>query len=747
MHIAIVLLLLASSAVPSWAQQVARTSAVPAGSGATVWGQVRSEHTGAPLPHATVEVVARGLGPLAAATDTNGVYVLRDVPPGRRLLRVTHIDHAPHEVEVLVAAEKSHPIDFDLEFRPVRLPAMMAEGVRGMLPGLDTVSLARPDLGPAAARVLESSPGVAELGLAEAARDIQGHEPVDPSDVLYVRGGATDLKLVLLDGVPVYAPFHVGGLIQPLDADVLRSATLWVGGAPARYDGGLSYVMDLETRSARRRARHGRFALDMLSGSALLEGPVGGRAGILTSARVVHGKGTQTWDASTFPYAYGDALSRLDVSLSPVHLLTVTGFWNRERVHLDSVYGVRQQAEWGNRAVSLRYHGTIGESAVAGTAALGRFRTVLPLSGIRPLQTEGTASRTRLALDVERAAGGARFFWGGSFDRIDFEYRAFPQEGGREHPLVASTAQGDVAGLYAETAFSLMPRLRIRGGVRTDLFSEAPSLRVTPRLSATLLLTDRAAITLMGGQYRQYIRTPGRSLVFLGTDPGPRLTVAEGSHLVLALAQDLGEGIRLGLEGFFKEFSGLHASPSTTTEASGVDLWVRRTGGSLQGWLGYSLAWVWAVEADTPRPSQAFSGRQLVSAGLTGPVFGQGRFDVRVSYGAGLPYTAVPEPPLATASGAAAAFRPAAAQLSSAPEVPVLPSEPREPHVRIDAEVSRPFPGRVGDFEFEFTPYLKVLNALNRRDAIFYHYNRDAGRTEPLAGLPIMPVFGAEWRF
>lgn len=740
-------LLLAATAAPVWSQGtgLARNGGPgglnrPAG---TVWGQVRSDKTGAPLRYAVVEIVAAGFAPVAAATDSNGVYVLRDVMPGRRLLRATHIDHAPHEVEVLVVADRAHPIDFDLEFRPVRLTAVTAEGARGLPAALDTMALSQPDLGPAAARVLESTPGVAELGLAEAAREVPGHEPVDPSDVLYVRGSAADLKLILLNGVPVYAPFHVGGLIHALDADVLRTATLYIGGAPARYDGGLSYVMDLETRSARRQKVHGRFGLDMLSARGLLEGPVGDRVAVLATGRTVHGRGTGTWHPDPFPYSYGDALARVDVSLGGSHVVTATGFWNDEEVRLDTVAGVRQMAAWGNEAGSLRYRGKAGESELLATVALGQFRTVLPLSGVQPLLTDGTARRGRVAMDVERAVAGGRFFWGGSFDRIHFEYRAYPHGVSRDSSLLSSAAGGDVFGLYGEAAVTVLPRVRVRGGVRADYFSGESGVRFAPRLSTTILLTDRAALTLMGGQYRQYVRTPDRSLVLLGDGTMPALTVAEATHLVLTLSQDLGEGLRLGLEGFYKEFTGLHAAADATTEASGVDLWVRRNGAGLSGWLGYSLAWVWAVDSDRPRPSQVFSGRQLVSAGAVGSLFGEGSFDVRVSYGAGLPFTAIPEP---TMTPAFSVGYQSASQLSAG-EVAVLPTEPQEPYVRIDAQLSRTWNGSVGEFNFEITPYLKVLNALNRRDAIFYHYNRDAGRAEPLAGLPILPILGAEWRF
>jgi hypothetical protein len=754
--LAVVLLFLAPLASPAASQQVAAgvRSGVPtpSTSNATVWGQVRSERTGAPLRFAVVEIMSRVPQPLSAVTDSNGVYVLRDVPAGRRLLRATHIDHAPLEVELLVVPDKQQPLDFDLEFRPVRLTTITAEGARVLPPALDTLALTQTDLGPAAARVLESTPGIAELGLVDAARDVPGYDPVDPADVLYVRGGVADLKLVMLNGAPVYAPFHVGGLIHALDADVLRSATLHVGGAPARYDGGLSYIMDLETRSGRGGDVHGKFALDMLSGRAMIEGPLGDRALLLASGRLVHGMGTRTWVVDPFPYGYGDALSRLDVRLGRGHVLTASGFWNEEQVRLDTIGAARQKALWGNRAGSMRYRGAWHETNVLGTVAVARFRTTLPLGGIRPLLTEGTATRGRVALDFERPFAGGRFFWGGSVDRIDFEYRAFPQGASRDSAIVRSRADGDVGGAYGEAAFSILPRVRVRGGVRADMYSLVDGLRFAPRLSTTVLLTDRASLTLMAGQYRQYVRAPERSVVFLGNVPdttaGPALTVAEATHVVLALAQDFGEGIRLGLEGYYKEFSGLHASAARTTEASGVDLWVRREAGSITGWLGYSLAWVWTVEADRPRPSQAFSGRQLVTAGVMGPIIANGHFDLRVSYGAGLPYTAVPEPPIASPSfSQGAAVSPAFMMQAGSPDVAVLPTEPQDPFVRVDAQLSRSWSGSVGDFKFEVMPYLKVINALNRRDAMFYQYSREAGRAEPLAGLPIMPIIGAEWRF
>jgi hypothetical protein len=156
--------------------------------------------------------------------------------------------------------------------RPFKLDPVTAR-VNPLPTGLrDTVSALVPEIGTATVHVLEATPGMAELGLADAAREAPGQEPIDPSDVLFVRGGAADLKLVLLNGAPVYAPFHIGGLINALDPGLLRSATLYLGGAPARYDGGLSYVMDLETRSGRPNLPHLDVGFDMLAARAVTGG-------------------------------------------------------------------------------------------------------------------------------------------------------------------------------------------------------------------------------------------------------------------------------------------------------------------------------------------------------------------------------------------------------------------------------------------------------------------------------------------
>ena len=729
----------------------------PAQATGLVWGQVRSESSGAPLRFAVVEIPLSGRDDLRTSTDENGIYILRDVPAGRRVLRATHIDHAPLDVQVSVPSGGRVSLDFALRLRPVQLPVVFARAASIPTTRTDSTPSGIAALGPASVHVLEASPGIAELGLGELTRAIPGYEPIDPSDVLYVRGGQADMKLVLLDGAPVYAPFHLGGLIAALNTDWLGTANLYLGGAPARFDGGLSYIMELESRSARTGRVHTEVGADMLSARGRIEGPLVGDAGFLIAGRAVHGLGAEPFFSDAFPYRYGDAIARFDASVGDGEL-SLTGFWNEEGIQLDSTSRADGETVWGNRAVSLRYRGHVLGSNALFTLAASSFRTALPIGGIRPLLTSAESSRSRLAADFERMAGPVRIAYGASVDRMTFDYTAAVRGAEEDSVLLRAEGQGDSGGAYIDASFNVLNGLRLRAGIRGDRFALIDDMRFAPRIALTLALGQRAGITVAGGRYHQYVRAPEDEIIFVGSVvhdaiATPPLSVARASHVAMHLAQDLGDAMVLALEGYYKAYDGLPSAISDRAESSGVELWVRRDGERLTGWLGYSLGWVWSSDADDRYAVDArrFAGRHLISAGIAGPTFGRGAFDVRVSYGSGLPYTAIPEPD--NAAPVFAMMETGGPDAHIHTEVASIPSatldQPERPYLRIDARVEHTWSGELNGAVFDVTPYLKLLNALNRRDAIFYHYDRTPTGTElkPLASLPVLPVLGVEWRF
>ena len=460
-----------------------------------IHGVVRTTNAAvaAPLPYAMVELLGAG-GRRSVLADNVGAYVLRDVPAGLRRVRALHIGHAAGEIEVLVPPDGTVEVDLELARDPVVLPPLTVMARPIALPDIPALTL-RPApvpwaTGEISLRALETGTGMAEAGVTRAAGgEGGGNDPADPKDVLLMRGSTTDLKLVLLDGAPVYTPFHLAGLLPSFDATTMGGAALHVGGAPARYDGGLSYILDLRTRSPRRDRLRGGGALDLMSGQASLEGPLGPRASLLVAGRALHDGAAPLWGGTGSPYGYADGLLRFDTQPAPGHRVGVTGFANQESVFLDLVSTLGligpDAARWGNRALSLVYEGGAGGTQLDATAAGSRYRAELPVppsaleqaaGSTDPTLARGRTNRLRLALDATRPFAGGTIRFGGSVDRTVVSYGAHRLTGPSSTATDASTA-GSVAGGYLDLTAGASASVSVRAGLRGDRFSSDRQLR------------------------------------------------------------------------------------------------------------------------------------------------------------------------------------------------------------------------------------------------------------------------------
>ena len=752
------------------------------GSG-TIEGVVR-EHgraDGPGLAFATLEVSAPG-ELRSAMADSLGAYRIEGLAAGLVRLRVSHLGYASARVDVEVPPGGMISLDVDLERRPIEMELLEVTGD----------PLAPPDVTPGVAPprpeveviALAASPGLGEAGLGEAVAALPGNDPADPSDVLFMRGSTTDLKLVLLDGAPVYTPFHLGGLLSTFDAFALGAAALHTGGAPARYDGGLSYVLDLRTRRPRRDRLSGEAAVDLISGRLALEGPLGDRAAFAVSSRSLHDLGGAAFGGDRTPYGYRDVLGRIDVELGALHRIGATGFYNRESVLL-SLDGNRtsagpspagpEDARWGNQAVALAYRGTFGEIAMDVTGSASGYEAHLPLRPANSDQTGGTSggttspdsvgflagavtSRLRLALDASLPAGSSRIRFGGAIDGVRRQHSAVSFGGAPSAVEVASEARGLVGGAYVDGAKSVAPGFDVRLGLRADGFSTERKLRFAPRVAFLLSLGPDALLTLAAGRYHQYTRATDEDAELAVTDAspaalqGPLLTVATADHLVLSLDQQLSSRVRLGIEGFWKTFAGLGGPGANVLRNSGIDVQVFHEGPRATAWLGYNLAWFWSTPNTLDR-TKNFAGRQLLSAGLTGSFAGRLEGALRVSYGSGLPYTSIPFGTGNATNAAEGPFTfggedPDDLRGDLAQEDPPFSGEPDDGFLRLDLELFTRFNPRIGGRDVQIRPYLRLINALDQRDALFYYFEpwRD-DELRPLAQRRFLPVFGMEWRF
>jgi len=731
--------------------------------GAAVLGTVRGrfDQVARPLAFSVVEAWGPGFRRSVVA-DSLGSYRIEGLPVGAIRLRASFAGHDPVTVDVVVPSHGDVVVDLELNARPVELPALdVTTDVRVADPeARDPAALDE-----AVARVdqaaIEIGSGLVDSGLAEAVRAMGGNDPPQATDVLFMRGSTTDLKLVLLDGAPVYTPFHVAGLLRSFEPAVLGRADLHVGGAPARYDGGLTYILDLRTRRPGRTGFHGTGSLDLLSGSASVDAPLGDHAGLLASGRSLHGLGEAPLGAS--PYGYRDVLASVEVEPGRDQLLRATGFWNREAVVLDLpgttglvAGGLPDEAWWANQAGSLSYLGHVGRTLLEGTLAASGYRATLPL---RPASADSTAppdpvlasartDRVRAVAEAARPTGSGMVRLGVSVETLEADYKA---------ASLADTSSGNstagsstAAGAYLDVTHELGAGLTLRAGARADRFSGERSPRLAPRVSLQWTVGPQAVISIATGRYHQHARVNDsaleRSLSDFVADTGVArdelLPVATADHVVVSLDQTLGADVRLGIAGFWKGYQGLRAEQTQPIRSSGIDLRVQRRGARSTAWLGYGLSWYWSG-TDLSGSASDFTGRHLLTAGLSGSLGSSFGADVQVAYGAGLPYTSVPF--RASLSDAGAALGPSEGVIE---QTPPLPGGLDEDFLRVDVEIHGILHPTWWGRAWEVRPYLRVLNALDRRDALFYAFEPwRSDQVTPLAQRPLVPVLGVSWRF
>lgn len=701
-----------------------------------------------PLHDALVELTTVE-GRYTTRSDSDGRYALVGLPGGAARLRVTRVGHAPLDLTVRLPSTGTLDLDLELTATPMLLPGVRVEA-RGESDASapDDQNVPAPD--PLfELRRLELSPGVVESGVVDAVMGMSGNEPADPSDVLFMRGSTTDLKLVLLDGVPVYAPFHVGGLLKSFEPSMLASADFHVGGAPARYDGGLTHILDLETRTARRDRTRASATVDLLSSAVVLEQPLGDRAGVLVSARSLHDAGTRVLGGGSSPYGYSDVLGTLNADVGTAGSIRLTGFRNQESVVLDYPDGPGD-ARWGNRAITGTWRHQVGSAELQATVGASRYDARLPLQSTStdddPTPSTIVASaenaRARVVLESGWRNRGLPIRAGLSFENQTLAYEADRLD---ESSRLRRGGARSVVGGYVDVSYTVFPGVTVRTGLRGDVF-EGDAPRLAPRASVAVDVGPASLLTIAAGRYHQMTRLALDTGVdpnleqFAEGDLGETLPVATADHLVVSLAQRPNDFVSLGVGGYFKRFTGVEQGGGTL-QNSGIDLQV--VGAASRGavWLGYGLSWFWSDDPGSVT-SADFAGRHLLSLGFTGRLAGPVQIETRLSYGAGLPSTGIP-------------FGSAGALESDAPiDGPggqLLGDADRtgsdffldESFLRLDVEVHTLIEQGFLGHEWRVRPFLRLLNALDRRDALFYSYQPwRSDDVTPLAVRPILPVFG-----
>lgn len=540
---------------------------------ATIVGTVRDGETGAPLAGAIVVVTELDR---AAVTDADGHYVLRQVPAGPHHITVRFIGYAHRSLHALVPGDGQLEINVALRPLPARLQTVEVRApviVRG-LDGADTTAF--PDRASSMAAAW-NHPLLAEP---DALQALAGGEvvvrPESPSGV-HIRGAASDHTAYLLDGIPVFSPYHAAGVFSGWNPDALSGVRLSSAAPSLANPHALSGAVEAVTRAPGDHAR-AQGGVSTTQARLTVDGPLGvAGAGYLVSLRSgFPGILAPRKEASYVRGEIGDWLTKVEAPLfgGRARLLT---YESENEINAASAVqaedgiaqdGRRNVFAWRSRSAGAGWTRTFPRATVRilGWSALGEASSEWTADAARVDMTSIRRDEGLLAA-VERRSHAATTLTGIRLERSRTSYRVESDAAGR--PSWRVSARTPVATAFAQYARAFGKRIELELGVSVG--ATAGNVYPGPRAQLRWDLSEQVSLASSYArthQFAQSLRNPESVVgnvfptdLYAGAG-GPGIPVARSDQGVIAADYQPSAGVRLGVQAYERRFDGLlHVAP------------------------------------------------------------------------------------------------------------------------------------------------------------------------------------------
>ena len=373
------------------------TSVVFSQEAATIGGFVRDDASGEPLAYTNVFVKGSNTG---SAANIDGYYVLANFPAGTKEVVASIIGYGMVKKEVTVQAGQELRLDFRLNRTVLEGETIDVFGEAQKMRQLVEPSRVTLDM-----RTLETAPAFVEPDLFRTVQMLPGVQTLnDFSSALYVRGSTPDQNLIMMDGITIYNPYHLGGIFSTFNTDAIKEADFHAGGFPARYGGRMGAILNVINREGNTEKFQGNANISLVSSKILMEGPtpkimkmkgswmVAGRRTYFDQIINAILRSSGAGKEAKFPYYFYDYQIKVNLDLNPDHRLTYSRFYgddvleinvssNEEEYDVYSDYYENRKSRfkiewpWGNHTNSLTWRWLVNPKLVARTfVANSRYR-------------------------------------------------------------------------------------------------------------------------------------------------------------------------------------------------------------------------------------------------------------------------------------------------------------------------------------------------------------------------------------
>ena len=334
---------------------------------ATVSGFVRDARNGETLTGAVI--YAEEIPAIGITTNSYGYFSL-SLPLGKYSLIVRFMGYKTQKV--LLDLKENVKLNLEMQEESIALKEITIMGEKNNNNVVQSELISKINV-----REIQNIPVI--LGEKDILKTIQLLPGVTPAGEgnagFFVRGGAVDQNLILLDEAPVYNPSHLLGFFSTFNSDAIKDITLYKGGFPAEYGGRLSSVVDIKMNEGNIKKYHISGGIGIIASRLAIEGPiVKNKGSFMIAARRTYADvflkllprhGVDSTASRSTLYFY-DLNAKANYQISEKDRIYFSCYLGRDNFNLGGSLGLN----WGNITATTRWNHIINDKLFSNTSLI-----------------------------------------------------------------------------------------------------------------------------------------------------------------------------------------------------------------------------------------------------------------------------------------------------------------------------------------------------------------------------------------
>jgi hypothetical protein len=188
----------------------------------------------------------------------------------------------------------------------------------------------------------------------------------------FVRGGAADQNLILLDEAPVYNASHLLGFFSTFNSDAIKDVSIYKGGGmPAEYGGRLSSVLDVKMNDGNNQNFTVQGGIGLIASRLKVEGPlVKDKGSFMVSARRTYVdlflKASSDSTVNSSKLYFYDLNAKANYHFNDKNTLYLSGYFGKDVLGVQDIFGT----DWGNSTATLRFNHLFSNKLFSNTSLI-----------------------------------------------------------------------------------------------------------------------------------------------------------------------------------------------------------------------------------------------------------------------------------------------------------------------------------------------------------------------------------------